>query len=222
MSFFIRFLQITVGQKIVVGLTGLGLCLFVLIHMLGNLLILSGPQAYNSYAHKLHEIPFFTVFELGLLAFFLGHIILSLLLAIKNKKARGEAPRRSETRGAKGFSPIHSLLIFQGGALLIFLIFHLLSFKFGPHYETALAGDSARDIYQLVVENFKKPLYVIGYSLALLILFIHLLRGLTASFKTLGLSHPVYLRFVEKLAWIFSLAVTVGFLIPIWYVFIWV
>ena len=220
MSFFIHFLKRTIGQKIVVGLTGLGLCLFVLIHMLGNLFILSGPEAYNNYAHQLHELPFLTVLEVGLLIFFLGHIVLSILLAIQNKQAKGTVSYKKSMRGNKASSPVHSLLIFQGGILFIFLIFHLLSFKFGPHYETTLKGETVRDIYQLVVENFKKPLYTIGYSFALFILFIHLLRGLTASFKTFGLSHPIYLSFVEKLAWIFALVVTFGFLVPIWYVFI--
>ena len=88
MDFLIHFLRRTIGQKIVVGLTGLGLCLFVLVHMLGNLLILSGPQAYNNYAYKLHEFPILIVLELGLFSFFLGHIFLSLLLAVKNKKSK--------------------------------------------------------------------------------------------------------------------------------------
>lgn len=220
MDFLIHFLQRTIGQKIVVGLTGLGLCFFVLVHMLGNLLILSGPQAYNSYAHQLHEIPFFIILELGLFAFFLGHIFLSLLLAMKNRKAKGGLSYTQKTGGEKSSAPVHNLLVFQGGVLLVFLIFHLLSFKFGPYYETTFKGETVRDIYQLVLENFNKPLYVIGYSLALLVLFVHLLRGWTASFKTLGLSHPVYLSFIEKLAWIFALAVTFGFLLPIWYIFI--
>ncbi|MDE0092176.1 MAG: succinate dehydrogenase, partial [Oligoflexia bacterium] len=75
MNLLIYFLQKTVGQKIVIGLTGLGLSLFILIHMLGNLLILSGPSAYNKYAHKLHEFPGFILLELGLLLFFTGHIV---------------------------------------------------------------------------------------------------------------------------------------------------
>ena len=220
MNLLIYLLQRTVGQKIVVGLTGLGLCLFVLIHMLGNLFILSGPEAYNNYAHKLHEFPFLIVLELGLLIFFLAHILLSVLLSIKNKQARGDVSYKKQARGEKSSPFVHNFLIFQGGILFVFLIFHLLSFKFGPHYETLLKGEIVRDLYLLVVESFKNPLYTIGYSFVLFILSIHLLRGLPASFKTLGLSHPVYLSFVEKLAWIFTLVVTIGFLTPLWYIFI--
>lgn len=220
MNLLIHFLQRTIGQKIVVGLTGLGLCLFVLIHMLGNLFILFGPEAYNNYAHKLHEFPFLIALELGLLAFFLGHILLSVLLTIKNKRARGDVSYAKTAKGGKSSPFIHNFLIFQGGILFIFLIFHLSSFKFGPHYETLLEGVTVRDLHKLVVENFKSPLYTIGYSFVLFILSIHLLRGLPASFKTLGFSHPAYFSLIEKLAWIFTLTVTFGFLAPIWYVFI--
>ena len=103
---------------------------------------------------------------------------------------------------------------------MLFLGFHLWSFKFGPHYEILMEGQTVRDVYRLAVENFKNPLYTIGYSFAFLILSIHLLRGFPASFKTLGLSHPFYVSLIEKLAWLFTLTVTFGFLAPIWYVFI--
>ena len=143
----------------IIGLTGLGLCLFVLVHMLGNLLILSGPSAYNGYAHKLHEFPLFILLELGLAFFFVGHIVLSLLLQIKNRTAKGENSFRLPSEGAKQTDPRHNLLWLQGGILLLFLIFHLASFKFGPYYETTLKGEAVRDIYRLAVENFKKPVY---------------------------------------------------------------
>ena len=208
------------GQKIVLALTGLGLSLFVLIHMLGNLFILSGPSAYNEYAHKLHEFPALKIFEIGLLIFFMGHIILSLLLRIKNKQARGSTAYHLPAQGDKKISLIHRFLWFQGAVLIVFLIFHLWSLKFGPYYETQLNGESVRDIYKLVFENFKKPLYTIGYSLALFILSIHLWRGIPASFKSLGVSRPFYLFLIESFSIFFTVLVTLGFLAPIWYIFI--
>ena len=218
MDLIISFLQRTIGQKILVGLTGLGLCLFVFIHMIGNLLILSGPEAYNSYAHKIHEFPLFILLELALLCFFLGHIVLSFLRVIQNKRAKGIIGLPA--KGIKKLSFAHKALWLQGVVLVLFLFLHLLSFKFGVYYETLLKGEKVRDIYRLAVENFQKPHYVIGYSFVLCLLFTHLLRGLPASLKSLGLSHPVYLSFMEKLAWLFSLMVAFGFLIPIWYIFL--
>lgn len=220
MDFIIYFLQKTIGQKIIVGLTGLALCLFILIHMLGNLFILSGPSAYNQYAHSLHEFPLFTFFEIGLLIFFIGHIVLSSLLIIKNKTARGDVSYRESAKGEKKLSLTHRFIWFQAGVLLVFLVLHLMSFKFGPHYETIIDGKPARDIYKLVVESFKQPVYTLGYSFALLILSIHLLRGLPASLKTFGMSRPLYVSFFAGFSWFFALFVLFGFLAPIWYIFI--
>ena len=220
MNPLIDFLKKTVGQKIIVAVTGLGLCLFVLIHMLGNLFIFSGSEAYNSYAHQLHEFPLLIIFELGLLLFFAGHIFLAVLLQIKNRTAKGSIPYNLPAKGEKGRSLVHRFIWFQAGVLLLFVIFHLKSFKFGPHYEIFLEGEAVRDIYQLVVESFKNPFYTVGYSLALFVLSIHLLRGIPASLKSLGLSHSVYISLTEKLTWLFTLVVIFGFLAPIWYIFI--
>ena len=212
------FLKRTVGQKIIVGLTGLGLCLFVLIHVLGNMLIFAGAERYNLYAHGLHEFFLMEVFEVGLLILFVGHIVIALSLGWKNRFARKERYRHSMS-GDKKPAFTHAALVFQGLALLAFLVWHLLTFKFGPYYEISHKGQTMRDIYQLVVEVFQSPLYVAGYSLALLVLSIHLGRGFSASLKSLGFNHPQYIPLVERFGWAFSALVSLGFLSQPFYVY---
>ena len=214
----LTFLSRTVGQKALVGLTGLGLCLFVLIHSAGNMLIFLGPESYNLYAHGLHEFFLMEVFEIGLLLLFAGHIVLSLWLSRTNRKARGEGYKYSP-KGEKKTSPAHTALVFQGVALSVFLVWHLLTFKFGPYYETFHQGQTVRDIYRLVVEVFQNPLYVAGYSFALIILSIHLARGFSASFRSLGFAHPRYISFIEKFGLFFSALVSGGFLSQPLYVY---
>ena len=63
----------TVGRKQVIGLTGLGLCGFLFTHMIGNMLILVGPQAYNEYAYALTSNHLIFAAEAGLLMLFLAH-----------------------------------------------------------------------------------------------------------------------------------------------------
>lgn len=212
MNLLISFLRKTIGQKILVGLTGLGLCLFIMIHMLGNLLILAGPESYNRYAHRLHEFLLFEVFEVGLLVFFGGHIVLALLVNVKNRLSRSSNYKMS-ARGEKKTAFSDRVLVLQGLVLLGFLVLHLLTFKFGPRYEILLAGESVRDIHRLVREVFSQASYVIGYSVVLLVLCYHLMHGLAASVKSLGLSHPQYTPLVEVLSRLFGLAVFLGFLI---------
>ena len=218
MGNLIRILQNTIGQKAAAGLFGLGLCFFVLVHAAGNLLILKGPEAYNGYARALHQFFLFTILEIGLLIFFAGHIALTILLSVKNRAARPKKPQ-AKAQGAKKTSFAERALPLQGAALLIFLILHLLTFKFGPYYETAGDGESARDIYRLVAEIFQKKTYVAGYILALFILFHHLSHGLAASFKSLGFSHPQYTPLIEKFSRIFAYGIFLGFSIPPLYIF---
>jgi len=50
-----------VGQKAVMAVTGVILFLFVVAHLLGNLKIFEGPEAFNAYAEGLRTVgaPFF-------------------------------------------------------------------------------------------------------------------------------------------------------------------
>lgn len=208
----IYFLQRTIGQKWLVGLSGLGLCVFVFIHMLGNLLIFKGAAAYNMYAYNLHKIFIFELLELSIFALFFIHIFLSLFVNFKNISVR-KGYKKILWSGDKATNLTDKVLIFQGFVLLFFLITHLLTFKWGPYYEVLYDGEKVRDIYTLVVTIFStKPLYVFFYTISLIVLGIHLVHGAFASLKSLGLSHPKYLFLAKIFSWIFGIGVSFGFL----------
>ena len=81
----------SVGTKMIVAVTGLGLLLFVIAHMLGNLQIYAGPEAINNYAYKLKSMPaILWGARLGLLAIFLLHVLLTVKLWRDNHIARGD------------------------------------------------------------------------------------------------------------------------------------
>ena len=40
----------SVGTKILIGITGVALVLYLLIHIAGNLIVFLGPAAFNKYA----------------------------------------------------------------------------------------------------------------------------------------------------------------------------
>lgn len=140
------------------------------------------------------------------------------MVNIKNRTARSQN-YKVQAKGEKGTAFSDRTLLLQGIILLVFLITHLLTFKFGPYYEVLLEGESVRDIYRLVAEVFKKGVYVAGYSVVLFVLCYHLLHGLTASVKSLGFFHPQYTPLVEKFSLIFSLVVFLGFLIQPLYIY---
>ena len=52
LSSLLAFYQSSIGKKILVALTGAVLVIFLLGHMIGNLLIFAGPHAINEYGHN--------------------------------------------------------------------------------------------------------------------------------------------------------------------------
>lgn len=205
-----KFFSISVQQKYLMGVTGLGLALFVLLHMLGNLLIFAGAKSYNLYAEKLESSSLLIVFEAGLLVLFLTHIVLALVLSLKNFLAREKSYARKPTF-AKATAWYQKGLIAQGLVILIFVILHLIAFKFGPHYEVTYGEKTVRDLFRLVAEVFQNPLKVIWYIVALFILSFHLFHGLTSSLQSLGLDHPRFSGGIKTLSRAYVVLVTLGY-----------
>ena len=211
-------LWVSILQKYLMGLTGLGLALFVLLHMLGNLFIFAGDKAYNLYMHQMVNMKISVIVQVGLLASFLLHIILALILSVKNYFSRSEKYARSAS-GWKATAWYQKGLIAQGAVILVFVILHLITFKFGTHYETTYDGKVIRDIFRLVIEVFQDPLVVTWYILALLILSFHLFHGVVSSFQSLGITFPGSESWLKKISLFYTVFVTLGYISLPLYIF---
>ncbi|MCC7404301.1 MAG: succinate dehydrogenase cytochrome b subunit [Bdellovibrionales bacterium] len=211
--------QTKIGKKYLVALTGLGLSLFVLMHMLGNLLILVSPEAYNKYGHALTSNPGIYLAEVGLVAILFVHLALAMKLTRENWKARpvGYAVVSS---GEKATSLTTRSMWAQGILIFVFIIHHLITFKFGPHYEVEYGGVMMRDLHRLVIEVFQNPLYVAWYLVALFALAFHLSHGVKSSIQTLGIHHPRYFNKFKMAGILYSVLVGVGFMSQPLYVFL--
>lgn len=201
----------SISRKQVVAITGLGLAGFVLIHMAGNLLIFAGAQAYNEYSHKLVSNPLIYIAELGLIAFFLGHAFQASYLTWRNYQAR---PERYAVRasGAKRTPWLHRTLFAQGTILFVFVIMHLITFKYGEHYTVDYGQGPIRDLFKLIVEVFHEPGYVIWYVIALLILCAHLSHGVRSTVQTFGFNHPRYELPIKIAGIAYAVIVAAGFI----------
>lgn len=208
----------TIGRKQIIGLTGLGLCVFVLMHMAGNLLILVSAQAYNEYAHALVANPLIYVAEAGLVGLFLAHLVAASLISIRNMSARGSRYVHM-SNGEKGTSLIRRTLWPQGLLIFVFLILHLITFKYGTHYTVNYGKGEIRDLHKLAIEVFQQPGYVTWYVVALLVLLLHLSHGLASSLQTFGINHPRYQCGIKLASWVYALIVGLGFIVQPLYVF---
>jgi succinate dehydrogenase / fumarate reductase, cytochrome b subunit len=215
----VRYLSSAIGRKQIMGFTGLAWSLFVLSHMAGNMLILVGPDAYNKYAHALITNPAIYLAEAGLVLTLLFHVVDGFWLTFQNKRAR-PAKYAMSPNGEKAPRFQSRFMIFHGSLLLVFIVLHLITFKYGAHYTTTVDGVEMRDLHRLVIEVFQDPVYVGWYAVALVAVGFHLSHGFYSAFASLGFYHPRYSPALSKLGYVYAFVVAGGFLSQPLYVFL--
>ncbi len=213
-------LNSSVGKKFLMSLTGLGLVVFTIVHLLGNLLLFKkDPAIFNAYAAKLDSLGFLlTIAEVGLLLAFLIHIYMAITLKLKAMKARPISYSEVHTKGGPSRNNISSRhMIISGLLLLTFLIVHLTQFRFGfAAADKAMEGD----LYAMVYRVFKNPYYVGFYEICIVMLGLHLRHGFWSAFQSLGAINSRTDKPVKILGIILAIALAAGFLgIPLWLYF---
>ena len=180
------FAKSPVGKKLLTGLTGLGLVTFILIHMLGNWLLLIGRDPFNQYAYTLEKFkPLLLSIEFILLVLVTIHAILGIQIFLKRRQARPQSYDTIQTMGDPSHQTWSSRnMIWTGLSLALFLVWHLVTFKFGTVYTTVLDGERVRDLAQLVIETFQQPIYTLSYGALLAILLLHLRHGIWSALQS--------------------------------------
>ena len=200
----------SISKKLIMGITGLLLCGFVLTHLLGNFTLFIGSDAFNKYSHALTSNPLIYLAEAVLFLIFFSHIVLAIKLTRENKLARpiNYYVRTTSGRGATFAS---SSMIYSGLITFVFLIIHITGLKFGTHYDTTVGGIEMRDIYRTTIEYFRDPIHLMIYLVAVISLGIHVSHGLWSAFQSLGLSHPKYTPKIHCLSKVYGFIVAIGF-----------
>lgn len=210
-----------VGRKILTGLTGIFLILFIIFHLGGNLAIFGEPDAMNRYSMFLHDFgPLLWVARIGLLVVFLVHAWIGISIWLKKRKAR---PQNYEVYSSKGGPSKQSLssrsMAFTGVVLLIFVVFHINTFALGDTGTVIIDGQETHDIKTLVLETFQNPFYAFGYAFVMLLLGTHLGHGVWSAFTSLGLSSKKSSAIVYTIGGLLAVVLAVGFLIIPLYVY---
>lgn len=192
-------------KKQIVAVTGLGLVLFLLAHLAGNLLIYLGPEAFNAYAKALHDLgPLLWVARIGLIATFLIHISFTAVLVMENRKARPQryAVNKDHTDNK---SIAVRLMPITGSILIAYVIFHLIDFTFKDK------SIYAEGLYGLVTLTLANPIHAVWYMLAMACVGFHLSHGIQSVVQTFGLSNRSLLPKIQKISLGLGLLVAIGF-----------
>ena len=217
-------LRSSLGKKYIMGLTGLIWFGFVIGHLIGNYLLIGGREPFNGYAYFLesigHHVLIYFV-ELFLLATLASHIWNGFYVAVVDKgraRSKGYAVR-GNAGGASHKTIFSQNMIVTGLLLLVFLIFHIATMKYGvgstakPYTLHDGMSTQVRDLYQIVVDWFANPAIVLGYVLVMAMLTAHLSHGIWSAFQSLGLLDRGYYRSAVIGSRTISVLLGIGFMV---------
>lgn len=205
----------TIARKSLMALTGLFLCLFLVIHLGGNLqLFLPGEQArlqFNWYADTLSHSLLIEAAAIVTYVSVLAHSLLAISITIRNRSAVGVGYQSTKPdAGSTWYSRFMGVL---GFIILVFLIVHMSDFWF-PFKTGADFGvdrNGHRDLFALITTEFQKGWKIALYEVGVLAVGFHVAHGVYSGLRSLGVYHPGYARILRWLGFGLAGLLTIGF-----------
>ncbi len=221
--FPVEFYRSAVGKKWVMAITGLGIVVFALAHMIGNLKMflpeLDGVPDIDIYGEALRSLftpifpehVFLWILRLGLIVIFALHVHAAYSLTIMNHRARPDDYAGPRHYVAANYAS--RTMRWSGSIFLAFLLFHLADFTWGIQPAAPEAWERGH-VYANFIETFNRLPVTIIYVVAMVLLGIHLYHGIWSMFQSLGINNPRFNAWRRYLAWTLSALITIGFITP--------
>lgn len=216
----------SIGRKVVMALSGLFLLVFLLQHLIINLLSVIDPDSFNTTSHFMGTNPVVQfVAQPILIAGILVHYLMGIILTYKNKKAR-PVGYINDNQSANS-SWVSRNMITTGIMIFLFLILHMGDFWI-HEITVKFFGDKNWDVVGFIdgTENFRyweelhhtmsNPIKASIYTLAFLFLGLHLAHGFSSTFQSVGFRDGRFTPTLEKLGKAYSLFVPLLFAIVAW------
>jgi len=192
----LRFYSTAVGKKWVMAITGVGIMLFVLAHMIGNLKLFISKEEMNLYGEALrdlggHLVPRTTLLwllRIGLIAMFALHIVAAAQLTVANRRARPAQYQSKRDYVATDYAA--RTMRWTGVIVALFVLFHLADLTWGNANPDFVRGDP----YNNLVASFERVPVAIVYVVANVALALHLYHGSWSIFQSMGINNPRYNR----------------------------
>ncbi|HBG53037.1 MAG TPA: succinate dehydrogenase/fumarate reductase cytochrome b subunit [Rikenellaceae bacterium] len=211
----------SIAKKAIMSVTGLFLILFLTLHVTANLTILWGPETYDAVTEFMGTNPFIQLMVPVLALGFVIHIGYSLILNLKNLKARGPVTYAGgmKSRGFGFDRRASQNMLVLGVIVLGFLILHLSQFWTKMQWQH-LAGGEPQNGYLLVTGYLGTPWIAICYIAWFGALWFHITHGFWSAFQTLGLNNRRLLPILRAVSVVYASLLFGGFsTIVIWCMF---
>lgn len=213
----------SIGKKLVVAVTGIVLVLFLAGHLIGNLVVFMGPEAFNAYAYLLHNMLHgvgIWIFRIVMLVMIAAHIIATIALTRQNRAARKSYEHTATIQA----SVSSRYMILTGTTILAFIIYHLLHFtaRVGNEYNNPelykfmLDSKEVHNAWKMVIDGFNWWPATLFYVVAMTLLCSHLMHGVGSIFQTLGFRSKKSESLIKQISIGYALFIWLGFIsIPI-------
>ena len=208
-----NFLFSTIGKKIQIAVSGILLSIFLLFHLLNNLVLFYGAESFNSMVQFLKSIHLIVrIMEFGLLFIILIHVINAIIVTIKNKNSNAGS---YATEPKPTTAPFNSkTMLLSGSVIFIFFIIHLRYFW----YTFQIMGVDDNFFNVVLQSNFGYLGHMptaLFYIFAILLIAIHLRHGFLSAFKTFGIHHQFREGIFKYIAFLFWGVIPAFFIIII-------
>lgn len=195
-------------RKTLLAMTGLFICFFLLAHLGANFILLlpasKAHDLYNSYSAFLRNNFLILIVAYVNYACIVGHVALSILITIKNRRSKGSDPNQTAYLQNSTWTSQNMGLL--GTMLLAFIILHMANFWFKVKF-----SDEPHDLYLMVTSLFAQPAYVAIYVIAMLPLGLHLAHGVKSAFRSIGIYHRKYLSWIAHVGVAYAWITAIGF-----------
>ena len=214
----------SVGKKLIMGLTGIFLVLFLIVHAGLNACIwaMDGGVMFNRAGHFMGSNAVPRILEVGLFLFIFLHIIQGYMLTVENRSKRAVGYAVNYAKGSKWYSRSMAIL---GTILLMFFIIHWKHFWVpsritGVEEITLPNGVQVHNLYGVMQETFKDIWVVVFYVISCISLAYHLAHGFQSAFKTIGVHNKRYHAIISTIGYGFSILIPLAFaMMPISFYF---
>lgn len=219
MSWMKQTFSSSIGRKFAMALSALFLLIFLLQHFLINFTSVFAPDIFNEVSHFMGTSPAVQFALQPILIFaVVYHFVAGFVLEAQNRRARG-AVQYAMQKGSANSSWMSRNMIISGAVILAFLAVHFYDFWVPEITTKYIYGDMSGmtkegdyRYYHELVEKFHNPIRVAIYSVAFVLLGLHLRHGFQSAFQSVGANHRKYTPLIQSLGNIYSIAIPVGFI----------
>jgi succinate dehydrogenase / fumarate reductase, cytochrome b subunit len=206
MNKFTALYRSSVGKKIIMSLSGLFLCTFLIVHASVNLFLFKGAEAYNTASHFMSSNIIIRLVEVVLFVGLLAHMISGVVVWIQNRMTRPVGYQMYRLKDNTKLSSRTTMLTTSASLVAFFLVSHLLTFWIPTRF-----GADPKLPYDMVADAFSQSSMAVFYIVAVVFLGFHLKHGFQSGFQTLGLSTNRYKWLIDSVAVIFWLIIPLVF-----------